>query len=58
MNRIEMWSFAVGATGGIARHNFLVLVDSNGNAVRELHGGAAEIVNAVPKGELQVVGLI
>jgi hypothetical protein len=57
MYRIEMWSFAVGATGGAARHNFLVLVDSNGNAVKELHGGAREIKDGVPTNNLEVTAL-
>lgn len=39
--RIEVWSYAIGATGNEARHNFLVLVDGSGNRIRELHGGAA-----------------
>ncbi len=50
--RIEMWSFSVSATGGAGRHNFLVLVDGNGQAIRELHGGAAG-----PNGTLSVTAL-
>jgi hypothetical protein len=57
MYRIEMWSFAVGATAGAARHNFLVQVDSNGNAVKEMHGGAREVVNGVATNNLEVTAL-
>lgn len=39
--RIEVWSFPIAATGGTASHRFLVMVDGNGNTIKELHGGAA-----------------
>ncbi len=51
---IQVWSFEIGATGGTARHNFLVLKDAGGNTIRELQGGAAEIgANRKPNGNQQ-----
>lgn len=37
---IQVWSFPILIGGSPVNHRFLVLVDGNGNTVRELHGGA------------------
>jgi hypothetical protein len=39
--KIQVWSFPVLGASGPFSHRFLVLVDGNGNPVKELHGGAA-----------------